>query len=202
MVDAGSVSILAAILFHHRRKDTLNFTLQLSVIWGWTITAFFTTLVAMSLAEICSAFPTTGGLYFWVSRLADSSWMPLACWLTGWFNWISYSCKLIQLSYDPITVSTRSRLFTMTMYVLPQSASAALPWVVANSLLESFVFGRVTSACNFKPNILLLFVARQPETDTSVYVQYAIFVGICLLYGIINSVAVKLNGLINQAACK
>lgn len=45
-------------------------------------------------------------------------------------------------------------------------------------------------------------IDRQPETDTSVYVQYGIFVGICLLYGIINSVAVKFNGLINQAACK
>ena len=45
-------------------------------------------MVAMSLAEICSAYPTTGGLYFWTSRLAPGPYMPLACWLTGWFNWI------------------------------------------------------------------------------------------------------------------
>ncbi|KAI9016337.1 amino acid/polyamine transporter I [Phycomyces nitens] len=39
-----------------------------------------------------------------------------------------------------------------------------------------------------------------PEVDTSVYMQYGIFVGILLLHGIINSVAVNLNGIMNQAA--
>lgn len=34
---------------------------SLGVIWGWFITGTFTMIVAMSLAEICSAFPTTGG---------------------------------------------------------------------------------------------------------------------------------------------
>lgn len=58
------------------------------MIWGWFITGTFTMMVAMSLAEICSAYPTTGGLYFWTSRLAPGPYMPLACWLTGWFNWI------------------------------------------------------------------------------------------------------------------
>ncbi|GAA5803030.1 hypothetical protein HPULCUR_008505 [Helicostylum pulchrum] len=42
-------------------------------------------LVALSLAEFFSAYPTTGGLYFWVSRLATADWVPLACWVTGWF---------------------------------------------------------------------------------------------------------------------
>ncbi|KAL0079629.1 amino acid/polyamine transporter I [Phycomyces blakesleeanus] len=39
-----------------------------------------------------------------------------------------------------------------------------------------------------------------PEVDTSVYMQYGIFVGILLLHGVINSVAVNLNGIMNQAA--
>jgi amino acid transporter len=34
----------------------------------------------LSLAEICSAYPTTGGLYFWVSRLATADWVH---WLVG-----------------------------------------------------------------------------------------------------------------------
>lgn len=68
---------------------------SMSVIWGWFLTTFFTIIVAMSLAEICSAYPTTGGLYFWTSRLATSEWVPLACWLTGWANWMGLACKYL-----------------------------------------------------------------------------------------------------------
>jgi amino acid transporter len=76
---------------------------SMSVIWGWFITTFFTIIVAMSLAEICSAYPTTGGLYFWVSRLATAEWVPLACWVTGWANWMGLACK----SYSAITEFSR-----------------------------------------------------------------------------------------------
>lgn len=68
--------------------DALVCAGSMGVIWGWVITASFTMCVACSLAEICSAYPTTGGLYFWVSKLATSEWVPLACWMTGWCNWI------------------------------------------------------------------------------------------------------------------
>lgn len=66
---------------------------SMGVIWGWVLVSIFTFLVALSLAEICSAYPTTGGLYFWVSRLATADWVPLACWVTGWCNWIGLCCK-------------------------------------------------------------------------------------------------------------
>uniref|UniRef100_A0A7I4BBB3 OTU domain-containing protein n=1 Tax=Physcomitrium patens TaxID=3218 RepID=A0A7I4BBB3_PHYPA len=35
---------------------------------------------------ICSAFPTSGGLYFWSAQLASPEWKPFASWITGWFN--------------------------------------------------------------------------------------------------------------------
>lgn len=70
---------------------------SLGTIWGWVITSCFTMMVALSLAEICSAYPTTGGLYFWVSKLATADWVPLACWMTGWCNWIGLCCKYIYI---------------------------------------------------------------------------------------------------------
>ncbi|KAK8359959.1 hypothetical protein V6Z11_A04G131600 [Gossypium hirsutum] len=38
------------------------------------------------MAEICSSYPTSGGLYYWSARLAGRNWAPFASWLTGWFN--------------------------------------------------------------------------------------------------------------------
>ncbi|EFN58316.1 hypothetical protein CHLNCDRAFT_142334, partial [Chlorella variabilis] len=57
-----------------------------AIIWGWPVVSFFTLLVALSMAEICSAYPTSGALYFWSAKLAGPRWAPLASWVTGWFN--------------------------------------------------------------------------------------------------------------------
>ncbi|XP_024532240.1 amino-acid permease BAT1-like [Selaginella moellendorffii] len=57
-----------------------------SIVYGWPIVCFFTTCIALSMAEICSAYPTSGGLYFWSYKLAGCKWGPFMAWMTGWFN--------------------------------------------------------------------------------------------------------------------
>ncbi|KAF8781225.1 hypothetical protein HU200_000695 [Digitaria exilis] len=57
-----------------------------SMTLGWLVVAFFNGCVALSMAEICSAYPTSGGLYYWSAKLAGKEWAPLASWVTGWFN--------------------------------------------------------------------------------------------------------------------
>nr|CAB3462980.1 unnamed protein product [Digitaria exilis] len=53
---------------------------------GWFVAGAFTMAVGLSMAEICSAFPTSGGLYYWSARLSGDRWAPFASWITGWFN--------------------------------------------------------------------------------------------------------------------
>jgi amino acid transporter len=49
---------------------------------GWPLVAGFTFLIALSLAELASAFPTAGALYHWASLLGG----PGAGWATAWLN--------------------------------------------------------------------------------------------------------------------
>lgn len=42
-------------------------------------------VVAIAMAEICSAYPTSGGLYYWAARLGGNH-RVFASWVTGWFN--------------------------------------------------------------------------------------------------------------------
>jgi amino acid transporter len=53
---------------------------------GWIVVSFFTLLVAIAMAEVVSAIPTSGGPYFWSAMLAPPRWSPFAAWLTGWYN--------------------------------------------------------------------------------------------------------------------
>jgi amino acid transporter len=51
---------------------------------GWPIVSLFTLAVAASMAEIASAYPTAGGLYFWSLKLGGRGWG----WVTAWLNMI------------------------------------------------------------------------------------------------------------------
>ncbi len=39
------------------------------MIWGWVIVGGLVLFAGLSMAEICSAFPTAGGLYYWSAKL-------------------------------------------------------------------------------------------------------------------------------------
>lgn len=51
---------------------------------GWPLVTLFVLCIGASMAEIASAYPTAGGLYYWASRMKDKEWG----WWTAWFNLI------------------------------------------------------------------------------------------------------------------
>jgi amino acid permease (GABA permease) len=57
------------------------------IVWGWPIVGVFTLMVGLSMAEVCSSFPTAGGLYYWSAKLARKNGAA-ASWFTGWFNFL------------------------------------------------------------------------------------------------------------------
>jgi amino acid permease (GABA permease) len=57
----------------------------MTMIWGWLLVGFFVILVGLGMAEVCSSYPTAGGLYYWSAKLAKKN-SALWSWYTGWFN--------------------------------------------------------------------------------------------------------------------
>ena len=49
---------------------------------GWLVGGAFAMIVALSMGQIASAYPTAGGLYHWGSILGGRAWG----WSTAWFN--------------------------------------------------------------------------------------------------------------------
>src|ERR1700682_4301672 len=52
---------------------------------GWPVVGIFVTLVGLAMAEVCSSYPTAGGLYYWSAKLGGKNG-PAWSWFTGWFN--------------------------------------------------------------------------------------------------------------------
>jgi amino acid transporter len=51
---------------------------------GWPVVSVMTMTIAASMAELASAYPTAGGLYFWAFRLGGRGW----AWTTAWLNMV------------------------------------------------------------------------------------------------------------------
>ncbi|MFE9423934.1 amino acid permease [Kitasatospora sp. NPDC006697] len=72
------------------------------IIWGWPVVGLMTLCVGLAMAEICSAYPTAGGLYFWAAKLARKN-APAASWVTGWCNFMGQIAVTASVDYGAAT---------------------------------------------------------------------------------------------------
>jgi amino acid transporter len=55
--------------------------------------------IAFSVAELVSAYPTCGGLYYTVSRIAPKRWVPSVSWIVGWINLLGQVAGVASTEY-------------------------------------------------------------------------------------------------------
>ena len=89
---------------------------------GWPVATLFTLLLAASMAELCSAYPTSGAMYHWAAALGG----PAAGWFVAWLNivgliaalaGINFSCAQFVLPFLGITASA-TNVFLMFAFTL------------------------------------------------------------------------------------
>ncbi|EGN92829.1 hypothetical protein SERLA73DRAFT_127192 [Serpula lacrymans var. lacrymans S7.3] len=61
-----------------------------AMVWGWATCSIFLVFIAMAMAELGSAAPTAGGLYFWTFTYSPPRYRRLLSWLVGYTNTIGY----------------------------------------------------------------------------------------------------------------
>jgi len=66
-----------------------------AISWGWPIISVFILIIALCMAELVSAFPTAGGIYWWASKLGGPVWG----WFTGWFNLLGLIAIVASVDY-------------------------------------------------------------------------------------------------------
>ncbi|KAI0777534.1 APC amino acid permease [Trametes elegans] len=57
-----------------------------ALVWGWAICSVFLMFIALALAELGSAAPTSGGLYYWTWTFATPRWRKVLAWIVGYCN--------------------------------------------------------------------------------------------------------------------
>jgi amino acid transporter len=71
----------------------------ISISWSWPIISAFILLIGFTMSELVSAYPTSGGIYWWASKLGG----PRAGFYTGWLNLIGLVAVTAGVSYGCAT---------------------------------------------------------------------------------------------------
>ena len=77
-------SVALVVGFYASFSIALQYGGPVSALYGWLICAVGTLATALALAELSSAFPTSGGVYFYASALVKPSLGPVFAWVMGW----------------------------------------------------------------------------------------------------------------------
>lgn len=70
-----------------------------SAIWCWLIAGMGALCLTFSVAEVASAYPTSGALYFTIKFLAPAPAVPIVAWIDGWLNLIGQICGSASSEY-------------------------------------------------------------------------------------------------------
>ncbi|MDP9116468.1 MAG: amino acid permease [Actinomycetota bacterium] len=70
-----------------------------AIAWGWPIISVFILVIGLCMSELVSAFPTSGGIYWWASKLGG----PKAGYYTGWLNLIGLLAIVASVGYGCAT---------------------------------------------------------------------------------------------------
>ena len=67
----------------------------IAISWGWPLISIFILIIGFTMSELVSAYPTSGGIYWWASKLGG----PAAGFFTGWLNLIGLIAVTASVAY-------------------------------------------------------------------------------------------------------
>ena len=146
-----------------------------AISWGWPIISLLILVIGFTMAELVSAYPTSGGIYWWAAKMGG----PAAGFFTGWLNLIGLLAVTASVAYGAATFldltigtvssswadgSSLGRLYVMFLVILVLASAANifgghLMAVINNISVWWHVFGAA---------IVILVLAFVPKTHQAI----------------------------------
>ncbi|ETN45724.1 uncharacterized protein HMPREF1541_09557 [Cyphellophora europaea CBS 101466] len=82
--------------------STLSYSLAagpVGLVWGWFLASMFIFIVGLAMADLGSAMPTSGGLYYWTHYFSSERWRNPLSFLVGYSNTLGLVGGLCSIDY-------------------------------------------------------------------------------------------------------
>ncbi|MDO9379786.1 MAG: amino acid permease [Nocardioidaceae bacterium] len=70
-----------------------------AISWGWPIISLFILIIGFTMSELVSAYPTSGGIYWWAAKMGG----PATGFFTGWLNLVGLLAVTASVAYGCAT---------------------------------------------------------------------------------------------------
>src|ERR1700693_3391560 len=100
---------------------------------GWPLVGIFVTLVGLAMAEVCSSYPTAGGLYYWAAKLGGTNSAAWS-WFTGWFNLLGQVAVTAGIDFG-------AAFFTSALLNQLFNYPTTPPWIILIYAIALFLHG-------------------------------------------------------------
>ncbi|EIW75540.1 APC amino acid permease [Coniophora puteana RWD-64-598 SS2] len=94
LMSMGLVPSIASVLFNSIPNGG-----PVAMIWGWIAAFPFILCIALGVAELASANPTSGGLYYWTHALSPPGCKNFMSWIVGYANTIANSIAMASVDW-------------------------------------------------------------------------------------------------------
>jgi amino acid permease (GABA permease) len=135
-VSFSIISILAGAITSY--SIAMNAGGPFAITIGWLLVGIMVTLVALAMAEICSAYPTAGALYWWTAALAKRNKAAWA-WFVGWFNFLGEVAVTAAIDFGAAITTSAFLSLTFGMTVTTgKTFLVFLVIIIVHGLLNTF----------------------------------------------------------------
>ncbi len=135
-VSFSIISILAGAITSYGIAMTAGG--PLAIVLGWLFVGIMVTFVALAMAEVCSAYPTAGALYWWAAALAKRN-KPAWAWFVGWFNFMGEVAVTAAIDFGAAITTSAFLGLTFDMEVTKlRTFLIFLVIIVVHGLLNTF----------------------------------------------------------------
>ncbi|GAB1693894.1 amino acid permease [Krasilnikovia sp. M28-CT-15] len=135
-VSFSIISILAGAITSYVIAMTAGGPMAITL--GWLVVGGMVTFVALAMAEVCSAYPTAGALYWWAAALAKRNKAAWA-WFIGWFNFLGEVAVTAAIDFGAAITTAAFLSLTLDMKVTAgRTFVIFLVLIMAHGLLNTF----------------------------------------------------------------
>jgi amino acid permease (GABA permease) len=135
-VSFSIISILAGAITSYGIAMTAGG--PMAIVLGWLFVGIMVTFVALAMAEVCSAYPTAGALYWWAAALAKQNKAAWA-WFVGWFNFLGEVAVTAAIDFGAAITTAAFLSLTFDMTVTPgRTFLIFLVIIIVHGLLNTF----------------------------------------------------------------
>lgn len=71
-----------------------------AAVWCWFVGSCMAMIIASSVSELVSAYPTAGGMYFVTKHVVPENHVPIWSWIVGWSNFLGQAAGVSSLAYS------------------------------------------------------------------------------------------------------